>query len=166
MKSLNRLEIIIGAVLVLIFVIWSYDSCTSRVKKYQPQEPPPQEQPAEEEAPAQDNNQATSNSNTNNNTPAPVQQPVQQVPVQSAPFPTVFVKIDKLKMRDKPFISGSQILIELPKGAELYYLNNHTKYEDKFTLEGVTYSEPWLEVQTKDGQKRGWVYGGGIRIYQ
>ena len=166
MKSLNRIEVIIGGILVLIFIIWSYDTCSSSSKKYQPQEPPQQEQPDNQEPRAQEDAEQTTTTNSNTTAPAPTQQPVQAAPAQSAAFPVIYVKIDKLKMRDKPFLSGSTVLKELPKNAELYYLNNNTDYTDKITLDGVLYDEPWLEVQTKDGQSRGWVYGGGIRLYK
>lgn len=157
MKSINRIEYIIGGILVLIFLIWSYDTCSSSSEKYQQKEPPVQEQPE----------------------PKPAEQPVAQnptptqpspAPVQSAPaasaLPIIYVFTDKLKMRDKPFLSGSVVLVELSKNAELYFLNNKTDYTDKITLGTVAYDEPWIEVQTKDRQFRGWVYGGGVRFYK
>lgn len=168
MKSLQRVETVIIAVLVLIFLVWSYDACSSRRKRYQPQEPPASEQPAAEQqptqgAPAADNAApATTNSAPATTTPAPT------TAAPAAPaFSTVYVHVAGLKLRDKATLSGSQVLAELPKGAALYYLNNKTTYNDQITLDNVAYNEPWIEVQTTDSRQiRGWVYAGGVRFYQ
>jgi hypothetical protein len=158
MKSINRIEYIVGGILVFLFLIWSYNTCSSSSEKYQPKEPPVQEQP--EPKPAEP---AAQNPPTTTTQPAPA--PVQSAPAATA-LPIIYVFTDKLKMRDKPFLSGSVVLAELSKNAELYFLNNKTDYTDKITLGTVTYNEPWIEVQTKDRQFRGWVYGGGVRFYK
>ncbi len=162
MKGLNRIELIVGGILVLIFLVWSFDTCSTSNKKYQPQEPAKQEEPKPQADNNTNPNQPAANNDAANPTPA---QPA-PVPVQTAPtYTIVYVSTEKLNMRDKPFLSGSQIVTELRIGDELYYLNNKSEYKAKITLDNIPYEEPWIEVQTKDG-KRGWVYGGGIRFYK
>lgn len=170
MKSLQKLETAIIAILVLIFLVWSYDACSARRKRHQPQEPPVTEQPTTQptEQPAQP---TTDPANSAAPTTAPTTSPVTTQPAQptatAAAFSTVYVHINGLKLRDKATLSGSQVLAELPKGSALYYLNNKTTYNDQITLDNVTYNEPWIEVQTTDSrQLRGWIYAGGVRFYQ
>ena len=52
---------------------------------------------------------------------------------------------------------------KIPKGP---LKDKWTTYKDKITLNSVAYDEPWLEVQTKDGKYKGWIYAGGVRAYQ
>ena len=41
---------------------------------------------------------------------------------------------------------------------------NEATFTEKINLRGTTYDEPWLKVQTQEGQI-GWVYGGGVKFY-
>jgi len=163
MKGLNRIELVVGGIIVMIFLIWSYDTCSSSNEKYKPQVPTEQE-PATQ---ADNNDNANNNSNSNaTNNPTPQVQPTPAPPVQVAPtYITVYVSTERLNMRDKPFLSGSKVVAELFKGAELFYLNNKTEYRNKITIDNIPYDEPWLEVQTKEG-KKGWIYAGGVRFYK
>lgn len=166
MKSLSRIEVVVGGILILIFLIWSVDRCQSGNKKYQPQEPPQQENTdANTASPDNSTTDTTPAANNTPSTPTPVQVTPTPAPAAS-PFTVLYVHVEGLKVRDKPFISGSQVLTQLSKNTEVYYLNNKTEYPDKITLEGVEYNEPWVEVQTKDGKYRGWVYGGGVKFYK
>lgn len=172
MKGLNRIELVVGGILVSIFLIWSYDTCSSSNQKYQRQQPAQQEEPA----PQADNNTNNNNQNSNNNNtntsnnnannPTTVQPQPTQPPVQAVPnIITIYISTEKLNMRNKPFLTGSQVIEELPRGTELFYLNNKSEYKDKITIDGVLYDEPWLEVQTKAG-KKGWIFAGGVRFYK
>lgn len=165
MKSLNRIEIVVGGILVLIFLIWSFDRCQSNSSKYQPIEAP--QEKVDPPSNQDNNNTSSSESSPTTTTTAPAPKPVQPVvvaPVQT--YSAVFIHTDKLKLRDQPFVKDSKILMELPRGMELSYLGNKTTYKDKFTLDNVAYDAPWLEVQTKDGRLKGWVYGGGVKAYK
>ena len=103
-----------------------------------------------------------------------MQQPVQQPqPAQNEPrvvtvetSPTIFVNVNGLKLRDKPGVSGTNVLSQLPLHTALLFLNEQTDFREPITIEGVEYNEPWVKVKTKDGQYTGWVYGGGVRFYK
>lgn len=168
MKSLQRIETVIIAILILIFLVWSYDACSARRKRYQPQEPPASEQSAQEEAQEEQQPAATDPSTATQQPTTPAAtSPTTAAPTTAPSFSTVYVYVNGLKLRDKATLSGSQVLTELPKGAALFYLNNKTTYNDQITLDNVAYNEPWIEVQTADSRQiRGWVYAGGVRFYQ
>ena len=171
MKSLNRVELVLGGIILFIFTIWSFGKCSS-LSKYKQQAPVEQTTPA-----AQD---ATNQQNTTNNNPTatpqatsaqPTKQPV--APVQTQPTrviiedkPTVYVIVEGLKLRDKPGLSGTKVLGQLPLNTSLLFLGQQTEYKDKITIGEVTYNEPWIKVKTKDSAFEGWVFGGGVRPYK
>lgn len=161
MKSLNRIEIVVGGILVLIFLIWSFDRCQSNSNKYQPVEAPQEKV----DPPTNQDQTANTDSAPVTNTAAP--KPVAPTVVVPTPtYSSVFVHVDQLKLRDKPFLKESKVLAQFSLKTELSYLGNKTTYKDKITLNNVAYDEPWLEVQTKDGKYKGWIYAGGVRAYQ
>lgn len=179
MKSLSRVEIVLGGIILLIFLVWSFDRCSS-ISKYQPQEPAEQEAPQDVNNVTQNNtntNNSNTNSNTNNNstptTTQPVQQQPQPQPVQSEPrvvsvetSPTIYVNVEGLKLRDKPGLSGTQVLSALPLHTPLSFMNEQTDFREKITIGDITYNEPWVKVKSKSGLLEGWVYGGGVRFYK
>lgn len=180
MESLNRVEIVLGGIILLIFLIWSFDRCSS-ISKYQPQEPVEQETPQQVDNTAQNNpttnTNNNSNTNTNNNstqtTTQPVQQQPQPQPVQSEPrvvsvdaSPTIYVNVEGLKLRNKPGLSGTQVLSALPLHTPLSFMNEQTDFREKITIGDITYNEPWVRVKSKSGLLEGWVYGGGVRFYK
>ena len=154
--------------MTLIFMIWSFGKCSS-LSKYKQQEPVEQTTPA-----AQD---LTNQQNTTQPTAQPqattpqTTQPV--APVQSQPTrviiedkPTVYVMVEGLKLRDKPGLSGTKVLGQLPLNTALSFLGEQTDFKDKITIGETTYNEPWIRVKTKDNAFQGWVFGGGVRPYK
>lgn len=165
MKSLNRVELVLGGIILLIFLIWSFDKCGSS-SKYQPQEPAIEASPtpAAESQPSQNSSATSAQPNT-----APVAAPVvveSPKPAVSQSSPTIYVKIDGLKMRDKPGISGTKVVAQLGLNTPLSYLNEQTNFKEKITIGDMLYDEPWVKVRTTDGKLEGWVFGGGVRFYK
>ena len=76
----------------------------------------------------------------------------------------LFIWVDKLKLRSEPSLSGT-LLTELPLNTQVSFLNETSTFKQKITLDNIEYDERWLKVKTSTGQI-GWVYGGGIRLYQ
>lgn len=76
----------------------------------------------------------------------------------------LFVWAEGLKVRTEPYLTSS-VVVTLPLNTQLDYKNEISAFKQRITLDGKDYDEPWLKVQTTDG-KIGWVYGGGVRLYQ
>jgi SH3-like domain-containing protein len=79
------------------------------------------------------------------------------------PMP-LFVWVNGLKVRSEPYLTSS-VVAELPLNAQVNYEGEVSPFKQKITLENVEYDERWLKIKTADG-KQGWIYGGGIRLYQ
>lgn len=77
---------------------------------------------------------------------------------------SLFVWVNGLKVRSEPYLTSS-IVTELGLNAQVTYEGEVSPFKQKITLEGVEYDERWLKIKTADG-KQGWIYGGGIRLYQ
>jgi hypothetical protein len=88
---------------------------------------------------------------------------VVQTQIVTKPTP-LFIWIDKLKLRSEPSLSGT-LLAELPLNTQVSFQNETSTFKQKIKLDNVEYDERWLKVKTATGQI-GWVYGGGIRLYQ
>jgi hypothetical protein len=167
MKSLNRVELVLGGIIILIFMMWFLGKCSS-LSKYTPQEPV---QKADTSAQNPANNTQQPAAQQPAQTPTIIQTPA--APVQTAPTkvavdaaPTVYVITAGLKLRDKPGLNGTRVIGELPINTALSFLNEQTDFKDKITVDGITYNEPWIKVKTKDNAFEGWVFGGGVRPYQ
>lgn len=76
----------------------------------------------------------------------------------------VYPIVDDLSVRNTPSLSSSK-KGTLAEGKPVTYLGRQSTLREKVTLRGVKYWEPWVLVQMDDG-KSGWVYAGGLRIYQ
>ena len=169
MKSLNRVELVLGGIILFVFTIWSFGKCSS-LSKYKQQEPVVQTAPAAQDATNQQNNNNQTTQPVTQSQPATTQ-PV--APVQSQPTrvivedkPTVYVTVEGLKLRDKPGLSGTKVLGQLPLNTALSFLGEQTDFKDKITIGETTYNEPWIRVKTKDNAFQGWVFGGGVRPYK
>jgi hypothetical protein len=77
---------------------------------------------------------------------------------------SLFIWVNGLKVRTEPYLTSS-IVTELSLNAQVTYEGEISPFKQKITLEGVEYDERWLKIKTADG-KQGWIYGGGIRLYQ
>ena len=97
-----------------------------------------QQEPVEQTAPANQDAPSSQNTTNNNQTTQPqtiTQQPTTQpvAPVQSQPTrviidekPTVYVMVEGLKLRDKPGLSGTKVLGQLPLNTALSFLGQKT----------------------------------------
>lgn len=161
MKSLNRVELVLGSIILLIFLIWRFDKC-SNGSKYEPQEPAIEAvlTPAADPLPGPTTAQPSA---------APTAAPVVVEAVKPAvtqSSPVIYVKIDGLKMRDKPGTSGTKVVAQLGLNTPLSYLGEQTSFKEKITIGETSYDEPWVKVRTTDGKLEGWVFGGGVRFYK
>lgn len=170
MKSLNRVELVLGGIILFVFTIWSFGKCSS-LSKYKQQAPVEQTAPVSQDSPSSENTtnqttppQTTTQQPTTTQPVAPVQHQPTRVIIDEKP--TVYVIVEGLKLRDKPGLSGTKVLGQLPLNTALSFLGQQTEYKDKITIGEITYNEPWIRVQTKDKAYEGWVYGGGVRPYK
>lgn len=70
------------------------------------------------------------------------------------------VNIDKFRLRQQPGTEGS-VLTELSEGSQVTYLGESSDFQSQIKLRGTLFDEPWVKVETADGQQ-GWVFAGGI----
>lgn len=159
MKTLSRIEVILGAILLLIFLIWSFDKCQGTKAEHQPQQPPQQEEPVNDPTPTEP--QQPTQPTTQQTTPPP-SQPTTTTVVQNVS--TLYVSVDSLKLRVNPYLN-SNILDRLPKNSQVSFLGERTETTQQIKLNGKDYDEPWVKVQAPSG-KVGWVYGGGVTFYK
>lgn len=154
-KGLQNFESIVILIFVAIFLFYMTKRCSG----------PAQMQPLDEIESVQDvtptNNAPISTTRNTTLAPARIDTIIKTQVIQTPP--TVYVSIDSLKMRSQPNLSGG-LIMKLPKGSEVIYLNEKTSFTQKVSLNGVPYNEPWVRIQTKDN-KKGWVYSGGLRFY-
>jgi uncharacterized protein YgiM (DUF1202 family) len=191
-RNLNRLELIVIALLLLIFFVWAISKCSARKSELN--------QDAESNL-----TQATVDSvlvdstavaDTSQTAPAPAATtvPAPNQPVVTTPeaanaaaagttpaitggtlaatpatpaepaLSRLYVTIDKLKLRKGPGLD-SVVVAQLPLFEEVYFLNEVTEYKTELSLGYEKANEPWVKVRTKKG-KEGWVYGAGINYYK
>jgi len=84
---------------------------------------------------------------------------VKEIPVEKV---LGFAKVDQLRIRELPSLQ-SRVLIELPEGDSLYYLNESTISTLTLDMRGKKVTSPWLKVETTKGLM-GWTYGGGVKF--
>lgn len=162
-KNLNikQIERILMLALIAIFVFWMLRQCAQSTKpenqmqqinKEQPQ--PAQPQPNNNNV--QPQNVQPTNSNVRKDT---------IIQTQYVQRPTaLFVWAEGLKVRAEPYLT-STVVTTLPLNAQVSFQGETSSFKQKISLDGIDYDERWLKVKTTDG-KTGWVYGGGIRLYQ
>ena len=71
------------------------------------------------------------------------------------------VNLNYFRLRDKPGSKG-QVVTMLSEGDVVYDLNETSDFTTALKLRGVQYNDPWIKVETADGEHTGWVYGGGL----
>jgi hypothetical protein len=72
----------------------------------------------------------------------------------------LIANIDYLRLRSEAG-TDSETVAMLERGQVMHDLGEISDFTTAVELRGVKYNEPWLKVETADGQK-GWVYGGGV----
>lgn len=72
----------------------------------------------------------------------------------------LIANIDYLRLRSKPG-TDSETVAMLQRGQVMHDLGEISDFTTQVELRGVKYNEPWLKVETTEGQI-GWVYGGGV----
>lgn len=66
------------------------------------------------------------------------------------------VVANQLRLREQPGENGA-VLKTISKGETLYDLEEVSNFSTRIELEGKAYNEPWLKVETSEGES-GWVY--------
>lgn len=84
-----------------------------------------------------------------------------QISVPVKPERTKLVaNIDYLRLRSEPG-TDSETVAMLQRGQVMHDLGEVSDFTTRVELRGIKYDEPWIKVETAEGQK-GWIYGGGI----
>jgi hypothetical protein len=158
--NVKQIEKILMLALVVFFLFWMARQC-ARNGKTETMQPILPEQIDPDITPASTTN------NNNNNTVQPVQVTKVDTIIKkeyiNRPM-SLFVWADGLKVRSEPYLASSIITV-LTLNAEVTYEGEFSPFKQKITLDNVEYDERWLKIKTTDG-KQGWIYGGGIRLYQ
>ena len=163
-KNLNikQIERILMLALIGFFVFWMLRQCatTANSDKMQRIDNVQQPNPAQ---PQTDNN--TTPPTTTTTTPPTTTRRDTIVQTQYVQRPTaLFIWADGLKVRAEPYLT-SLIVTTLPLNGQVSFQGETSSFKQKITLDGIEYDERWLKIKTADG-KVGWVYGGGVRLYQ
>ena len=162
-KKLNikQIERILMLALIAIFGFWMLHKCAQASNSDNQMQKINNEQI----------NQISPQSNTNNNQQQNTQPTISNIrrdtiiQTQYVQQPTaLFVWAEGLKVRSEPYLTSS-VVTTLPLNSQVSFQGETSPFKQKITLDGVEYDERWLKVKTADG-KTGWVYGGGIRLYQ
>ena len=74
---------------------------------------------------------------------------------------TLYSWVDKLNIRDTPSLKGRSVTSAQSDEA-LTYKGEKSDKTEMIVLRGVLYDEPWLKVETKNGEE-GWVFGGAVK---
>lgn len=81
------------------------------------------------------------------------------IPIKSIPaISELTLTVDNLKLRAKPGSDGKE-LMRLPEKSVVVPTGEKTDLKQQVSLRGLSYNEPWLEVQVNDNVK-GWIYAG------
>lgn len=72
----------------------------------------------------------------------------------------LIANIDYVRLRSEPG-TDSETVAMLSEGDVMYDLGEMSDFTTQVELRGVKYNEPWLKVETSDGQV-GWIYGGAV----
>ncbi len=87
-----------------------------------------------------------------------------KTPADGALLPTAAIAVDYLRLRKTPQLDAEE-LATLRWGEIVKLTGEITGFRQKITLRGLHYNDPWVRVQTQNGQT-GWVYGGGLSFRQ
>lgn len=70
--------------------------------------------------------------------------------------------VSSLRIRQSPSLK-SDVVITVPEGSILLFLNEKTANKERVTLRGIEHNEPWLKIRYEKGNVEGWVYGGAVK---
>ncbi len=170
---LSRIELLIVAVFLIIFLMWAGSRCKETKSRLQ------------EEAMEQTEGDSLTNIDTK---PADdileeaLEEKKDELAARSIPdsldsgatstvaaAPSIalgklYITIDKLKIRSEPGLK-SKVLGELPLFSEVYFMEEVTDSLYTVSLGKEVATEPYVKVKTKRGTV-GWVYGAGVNYYK
>ncbi|MGB1120878.1 MAG: SH3 domain-containing protein [Saprospiraceae bacterium] len=157
--NIKQIERILMLALIGFFVFWMLRQCATAANSDKMQR-------------IDNIEQTTPQTQVNNNLQPQNTQPTNStvrrdtiIQTQYVQRPTaLFVWAEGLKVRAEPYLTSS-VVTTLPLNAQISFQGETSSFKQKITLDGIEYDERWLKVKTPDG-KNGWVYGGGIRLYQ
>lgn len=162
-KNLNikQVERILMLFLIGFFIFWMLRQCAKSANEDKMQ---PIETTQQESTTTAENNTSDKPTNTTpqTNTSTRIDTVVQTQYVQRPT--TLFVWADGLKVRSEPYLT-SPVVKTLTLNSQVTFQDEVSSFKQKITMDGVEYDERWLKINTSDGSV-GWVYGGGLRLYQ
>ena len=156
-SALPKLELLIIGIFFLCFLMWAASRCSNTRAKY--------EQMALE-AKKQDSILKALQTEI----PEPIKAMEQTENIETSPvfedrYTPLYVTVENLNMRDKPSRKG-KILARLKLFDELIFMDEVTDFKEEITLGDLTSYEPWIRVQTIEGETSGWVYGAYVQYYK
>ena len=167
---LSKIEILIIAVLAIIFFVWGMSRCNRNTKELEridainkpvdtlvnifPDASSVDTTSGTSKLPRSANGEGASSQKTNPHATA----------LPSQPLSVLYVTIDGLKLRTGPHLD-SLVIIKLPLFEEVYFLGDYTDFVDTINLGYIEAVEPWFRVRHKKGHE-GWVYGAGVDFYK
>lgn len=155
--GLPKLELIVIAVFLLSFVIWSVSKCSRTRSELRQEDMLAQETVQENRTDSLARVKA-------------IQDSLEQIRREQAArrkrnaYTPLFVTIDDLNVRNAPDLDG-EVIVQLPLYEEVEFLNEWTDFTTEVNLGKEVTNEPWIKVRTTKGQE-GWVYGAGVHYYK
>jgi hypothetical protein len=151
---LQKVELIIVALLSIIFLVWAASKCNSSGK---------------EELPLTSAQEVVADTSQTETTVAgPAEEDVKADKSQPSlireKYTPLYVTIDGLKLRAEPDLN-SEVITLLGLFEEVEFMNEVTDSTLQISLGYEMADEPWVKVKHRKGQV-GWVYGAGVSYYK
>ena len=159
-SGLPRIELILMSLFIMVFVVWSVNSC-SKARRKIAQNKQLKVELADSLAKAEkkqtnvlDSIRMAQARNVSQNMSAD----------RTTSGTTLFVTIEGLNMRETPDLK-SEVVVQLGLFDEVIYMDEVTDFTTPLNLGREEVDEPWFKVRTKKGHE-GWVYGAGVDFYK
>ncbi len=163
--SLVKVEFVIGAVLLVVFLIWGMRSCSRNRAGYTSEESAGMQRDSAALRDSLDAAAAAANAAAQNQ--AGISRDtiggggVQIVRERVTPL---YVTIEGLNVRQGPGVKYG-VVDRLPLYEEVYFLHEVTDSTEQIDLGSITPEAPWVKIRTRKGRE-GWVYGVGVSYYK
>lgn len=155
--GLPKLELIVIAVFLLSFIIWSASKCSRNRAELR------QEDMLAQETVEESRTDSLARITAIQDSLAKIRQEQAARRKQNAYTP-LYVTIGNLNVRNAPDLNG-EVIAELPLYEEVEFMGEWTDFTTEVNLGKEVVNEPWIKVRTSRGQE-GWVYGAGVHYYK
>jgi len=156
-SGLPKLELIVVAVFLLSFIIWSASKCSRTRTELRQEDMLAQETVQESRVDSLARIKAIQDSLTR------IRQE-QAARRKKNAYTPLYVTIDDLNVRNAPDLDG-EVIVKLPLYAEVEFMDEWTDFTTEVNLGKEVTNEPWIKIRTAKGRE-GWVYGAGVHYYK